>query len=74
MDARTLYKAWLDDPLIDEETKWELKQLKDDTAEIADRFFGWLEFGTGGMRGRSAGTNRMNIYTVRLLHKPLLTP
>ena len=46
MDARTLYKAWLDDPLIDEETKWELKQLKDDTAEIADRFFGWLEFGT----------------------------
>ena len=72
MDARTLYKAWLDDPLIDEETKWELKQLKDDTAEIADRFFGWLEFGTGGMRGKiGAGTNRMNIYTVRLATQAL---
>lgn len=72
MDARTFYKAWLDDPLIDEETKWELKQLKDDTAEIADRFFGWLEFGTGGMRGKiGAGTNRMNIYTVRLATQAL---
>ena len=31
-----------------------------------DRFYRELEFGTGGLRGViGAGTNRMNIYTVR---------
>ncbi len=72
MEARALFEAWLKDPLIDEQTKTELRQLEGDPAELADRFFGWLEFGTGGMRGKiGAGTNRMNIYTVRLATQAL---
>ena len=35
-------------------------------AAITDRFYRDLEFGTGGLRGvLGAGTNRMNLYTVR---------
>lgn len=72
MQALELYRAWLSDPLIDEETKAELSALRDNQAELADRFFGWLEFGTGGMRGKiGAGTNRMNVYTVRLATQAL---
>ena len=60
------YKKWLDDPYFDEETRAELGSIKDDEKEIEDRFYRSLEFGTGGLRGvRGAGTNRMNIYTVR---------
>lgn len=67
MDARERYQAWLDHLLIDNDTKAELRALDSDPAEIEDRFFRTLEFGTGGMRGQmGAGSNRMNIYTVRL--------
>ena len=60
------YKEWLDDPAIDRKTKEELKQIGDKPEEIQDRFYKDLEFGTGGLRGViGAGTNRMNIYTVR---------
>ena len=60
------YKKWLDDPYFDAETRAELESIKDDEKEIEDRFYRSLEFGTGGLRGvRGAGTNRMNIYTVR---------
>lgn len=66
MTYRELYQSWLDDPYFDEETKAELKSIEGDEAEIEDRFYRSLEFGTGGLRGvRGAGTNRMNIYTVR---------
>ena len=42
------------------------KEIKNDEKEIEDRFYKELEFGTGGLRGViGAGTNRMNIYTVR---------
>jgi phosphoglucomutase len=72
VDALAVYQAWLNDPLIDEATKAELHQLRDNQVELADRFFGWLEFGTGGMRGKiGAGTNRMNVYTVRLATQAL---
>lgn len=58
------YNLWLNSNRIDEETKKELKGIKDDT-EIEDRFYKDLEFGTGGLRGvTGAGSNRMNIYTV----------
>lgn len=59
------YQEWLDDPFIDAETKEELKALAGNEAEIEDRFYKELEFGTAGLRGIiGAGTNRMNKYTV----------
>ena len=61
-----VYEQWFTDPYFDDETKKELLAIKDDKAEIEDRFYRQLEFGTGGLRGViGAGTNRMNIYTVR---------
>ena len=60
------YSFWLNDPYFDDETKKELKAIEADEAQIEDRFYKDLEFGTGGLRGViGAGTNRMNIYTVR---------
>ncbi|MDO4333726.1 MAG: phospho-sugar mutase [Eubacteriales bacterium] len=60
------YKFWLEDSYFDEETKEELRKIADNPTEIEDRFYKELEFGTGGLRGViGAGTNRMNIYTVR---------
>lgn len=61
-----IYQQWCTDPYFDENTKAELAAIKDNPAEIQDRFYRQLEFGTGGLRGIiGAGTNRMNIYTVR---------
>jgi len=66
MNYRTEYEKWLNDPHIDEATKTELRSIKNNESEIQDRFFKDLEFGTGGMRGiLGAGTNRLNIYTIR---------
>ncbi|MBO5451664.1 MAG: phospho-sugar mutase [Lachnospiraceae bacterium] len=66
MSYREIYESWLENPYFDEETKKELRVLKDDEKEIEDRFYRELEFGTAGLRGViGAGTNRMNIYTVR---------
>lgn len=60
------YKEWLEDPSIDEKTKMELKEIENDEKEIEDRFYQDLTFGTGGLRGiMGAGTNRMNLYTIR---------
>ncbi|WP_055667618.1 phospho-sugar mutase [Desnuesiella massiliensis] len=57
-------RHWLEAELIDEQTKQELRSLKDEK-DIEDRFYRDLEFGTGGLRGIiGAGSNRMNIYTV----------
>lgn len=51
---------------FDAETKKELAQIRDNQGEIEERFYRDLEFGTGGLRGViGAGTNRINIYTVR---------
>ncbi|MCR1898286.1 phospho-sugar mutase [Irregularibacter muris] len=59
------YNQWMESENIDEATKDELEGIKDDLAEIEDRFYKDLEFGTGGLRGLiGAGTNRMNKYTV----------
>ena len=60
------YKYWCEDEYFDEATKNELKAIADNDGEIQDRFYKDLAFGTGGLRGViGAGTNRMNIYTVR---------
>ncbi len=59
-----IYKKWIDSEDVDEKTKEELRNIKDEK-EIEDRFYKELEFGTGGLRGiMGAGVNRMNIYTV----------
>ena len=59
------YNEWLNNPIIDEESKNELKKIKDDEKEKEDRFYKDLEFGTAGLRGIiGIGTNRMNKYTV----------
>ncbi len=60
------FKFWLEDDYFDQATKNELLAIRDDEKEIEERFYKELEFGTGGLRGViGAGTNRMNIYTVR---------
>lgn len=70
MDARIkkVVEEWLT-PSYDEETRKEIQTLLDNgnEKELEDRFYTNLEFGTGGLRGLiGAGTNRMNIYTVRM--------
>lgn len=66
MDYREIYEKWRTDPYFSEEIRRELEALEGNEAEIEDRFYRQLSFGTGGLRGMlGAGTNRMNIYTVR---------
>ncbi len=58
------YRNWIE--CTDESTAAELNTIIENNDEIYDRFYRDLEFGTGGLRGvLGAGTNRMNIYTVR---------
>lgn len=65
MNYMEKYKLWLESDVVDEHTKTELKEIGTNEAEIEDRFFKDLEFGTGGLRGViGAGSNRMNMYTV----------
>ncbi len=60
------FKFWLEDDYFDQETKEELLAIRNNDTEVEERFYKELEFGTGGLRGIiGAGTNRMNIYTVR---------
>ena len=66
MSYRDTFQLWLEDDYFDTETKEELLAVRNNEAEVEDRFFKDLEFGTGGLRGViGAGTNRMNFYTVR---------
>lgn len=60
------YEEWCTNPYFDADTQAELKAIADNDGEIKERFYKDLEFGTAGLRGViGAGTNRMNIYTVR---------
>ena len=60
------YLEWTSHVLEDPDLTAELESGKGQEDEINDRFYRDLEFGTGGLRGViGAGTNRMNIYTVR---------
>ncbi|MEE0202016.1 MAG: phospho-sugar mutase [Muricomes sp.] len=66
MDYKERYNEWLSNPYFDADTKAELASIREDENEIKERFYTDLEFGTAGLRGIiGAGTNRMNIYTVR---------
>ena len=64
--VNTKYNEWLSKAVEDPDLSAELKAVAGNDEEINDRFYRELEFGTGGLRGViGAGTNRMNIYTVR---------
>jgi len=66
MNAKEKFEFWLHSSYFDHETKKELEKIKDNPDEIEERFYKDLEFGTAGLRGiMGAGTNRMNIYTIR---------
>lgn len=66
MEYKEKYKEWLNSSIIDNDTKKELEDIANNEKEIEDRFYKDLSFGTGGLRGiMGAGTNRMNLYTIR---------
>ena len=72
MEAMKVYQQWLADFADDPQTVADLKAIENDPAEIEDRFYRELEFGTAGMRGvLGAGTNRLNIYNVRRVTRAL---
>lgn len=59
-------RLWLDRAGEDPDLIAELREVQHDEKAVSDRFYRHLAFGTGGLRGvLGAGTNRMNIYTVR---------
>ena len=65
-DIQKLYEQWLAKATADPDLKAELESIKNDEDGKNDRFYRDLEFGTGGLRGViGAGTNRMNVYTVK---------
>ena len=66
-----LYQTWLGKADA-EDILAELRAVEGDEMGISDRFYRYLEFGTGGLRGViGAGTNRMNIYTVSMAAQAL---
>lgn len=66
MSTQTLLDKWLVQAVDDPDLASELNRIRDDESAVSDRFYCHLSFGTGGLRGIiGAGTNRMNIYTVR---------
>lgn len=66
MSQMELYKRWILNAIDDSDLQNELIAIENDSEAINDRFYRDLEFGTGGLRGvLGAGTNRMNIYTIR---------
>jgi phosphoglucomutase len=66
MDWKENAKRWINYSNLNEELKQQLEDIKNDEKQLEEIFYKNLEFGTGGMRGEiGAGTNRMNLYTVR---------
>ena len=66
MQYQQVYDLWCARAVEDPDLRAELAAVQGDEAAVADRFYRDLEFGTGGLRGViGAGSNRMNIYTIR---------
>lgn len=66
MKEKELYSLWCENAKADPDLLTELESIRNDDEAISDRFYRDLEFGTGGLRGViGAGTNRMNVYTVK---------
>lgn len=65
MAVEKKYELWIQN-VKNTELKNELLEIQKNESEKYERFYKNLEFGTAGMRGiMGAGSNRMNIYTVR---------
>ena len=63
MDYSKILNRWIDRAVSDPDLKTELESVVGNDAEIEDRFYKELDFGTAGLRGViGAGTNRMNVY------------
>ncbi|MED0963233.1 phospho-sugar mutase [Bacillus paramycoides] len=72
MNWKQEFSRWLSYAELDVELKEQLESMRQDEKKIEDSFYKNLEFGTGGMRGElGAGTNRLNVYTVRKATKGL---
>ncbi|WP_242271226.1 phospho-sugar mutase [Bacillus cereus group sp. BfR-BA-01310] len=72
MNWKQEFSRWLSYAELDVELKEQLEKMRQDEKKIEDSFYKNLEFGTGGMRGElGAGTNRLNVYTVRKATKGL---
>lgn len=66
MQYQEQWNLWMENAAEDADLIRELEAIRDDDSQVSDRFYRDLAFGTGGLRGvLGAGTNRMNIYTVR---------
>ena len=66
MQYQNTFDLWLSRAVDDPDLVTELESIREDADAVTDRFYRDLEFGTGGLRGViGAGTNRMNIYTIR---------
>jgi phosphoglucomutase len=66
MTEMELYSLWRNNVAGEPDLLSELESIEGDKEAINDRFYRDLEFGTGGLRGViGAGTNRMNVFTVR---------
>lgn len=64
MKCYDVYKRWLENGSLTEGEIAELKAYSE--MEIESRFYGSLEFGTAGLRGKMGlGTAMMNIYVIR---------
>lgn len=66
MNYKDEYLKWMNSPVVDKDTKAELKAIENDEDQLKLRFSGMMSFGTAGLREvMRAGLNGMNIYTVR---------
>ncbi|WP_096439925.1 phospho-sugar mutase [Alteribacter populi] len=66
MNWRGQFERWKSFDSLRQDLREELIKHENDEMYLEDSFYKNLEFGTGGMRGEiGAGTNRMNIYTIR---------
>ena len=66
MNATETYRAWCASEALSEREREELLSIANDPAEIEERFYCELTFGTAGLRGiLRTGTNGMNVHVVR---------
>ncbi|CCQ22012.1 Phosphoglucomutase [Listeria monocytogenes N53-1] len=66
MNWQEEYQKWVANDKLDSTLRKQLTNMETNEKELEDSFYRNMEFGTAGMRGvLGAGTNRMNIYTIR---------
>lgn len=71
MNWKDKLTQWREDTNLNKALRHELMNIKDEK-ELEDRFYRYLEFGTGGMRGEmGVGINRINEYTIKRVAKSL---